>query len=115
MNRNPFTLLIGQLLQITIIIYTNKNNEWISTPSNNYRTLDTIILKNDLKVEKFPEGAMVYIVEEYDENNEIYYRLGKTDDMNKRIKIYNTHSIHKKEVVHYQKILDFLIIKLIKK
>jgi hypothetical protein len=40
------------------------------------------ILRNDLKVEKFPEGAMVYIVEEFDENNEIYYRLGKTDDMN---------------------------------
>ena len=59
------------------------------------------ILLNDLKVEKFPEGAMVYIVEEYDEDNEIYYRLGKTDDMNKRIKIYNTHSIHNKKVAHY--------------
>jgi prophage antirepressor-like protein len=59
------------------------------------------ILQNDLKVEKFPEGAMVYIVEEYDEDNEIYYRLGKTDDMNKRIKIYNTHSIHNKKVAHY--------------
>ena len=59
------------------------------------------ILKNDMKVEKFPEGAMVYVVEEYDENNEIYYKLGKTDDMNKRIKIYNTHSLHNKNVPHY--------------
>ena len=61
------------------------------------------ILKNDLKVEKFPEGAMVYVVEEYDidNNNELYYKLGKTDDMNKRIKIYNTHSLHNKNVPHY--------------
>jgi prophage antirepressor-like protein len=61
------------------------------------------ILRNDLKVEKFPEGAMVYVVEEYDidNNNELYYKLGKTDDMNKRIKIYNTHSLHNKNVAHY--------------
>jgi prophage antirepressor-like protein len=63
------------------------------------------ILLNDLKVEKFPEGAMVYIVEEYDIDNELYYRLGKTDDMNKRIKIYNTHSIHNKNVPHYVEVL----------
>ena len=46
---------------------------------------------------------MVYIVEDYDidNDNQIYYKLGKTTDMNKRIKIYNTHSIHKKKVVHY--------------
>jgi len=59
------------------------------------------LLQNDLKVEKFPEGAMVYITEDYDIDNEIYYKLGKTDDMNKRIKVYNTHSIHNKKVVHY--------------
>jgi len=51
------------------------------------------VLLNDLKVEKFPEGAMVYIVEEYDNenNNELYYKLGKTDDMNgqnKKSKIF---------------------------
>ena len=33
------------------------------------------ILRNDLKVEKFPEGAMVYVVEDYDidNKNEIYW------------------------------------------
>jgi len=59
------------------------------------------ILLNDMKVEKFPDGAMVYVVEEYDENNELYYKLGKTNDMNKRIKIYNTHSLHNKKVPYY--------------
>ena len=63
------------------------------------------ILSNDLKLEKFPEGAMVYVIEDTDTDNTIYYRIGKTDDMNKRIKIHNTHSIHNKKVVHYVEIL----------
>ena len=48
------------------------------------------LLQNDLKIEKFPDGALVYIIEDYDIDGEIYYRLGKTTDMNKRIGIYNT-------------------------
>ena len=63
------------------------------------------LLQNDLKIEKFPNGAMVYIIEDYDIDGEIYYRLGKTSDMNKRIKIYNTHSIHNKKVVHFVELL----------
>jgi len=63
------------------------------------------LLQNDLKIEKFPDGAMVYIIEDYDIDGEIYYRLGKTSDMNKRIKIYNTHSIHNKKVVHFVELL----------
>lgn len=63
------------------------------------------LLENDMKLEKFPDGAMVYVVEDYDVDNEIYYKIGKTDDMNKRIKIYNTHSIHNKKVVHYVELL----------
>jgi prophage antirepressor-like protein len=63
------------------------------------------LLQNDLKIEKFPDGAMVYIIEDYDINGEIYYRLGKTDNMNKRIGIYNTHSIHNKKVVHFIELL----------
>ena len=57
-----------------------------------------------MKIEKFPDGAIVYVVEDYDINQEIIYKIGKTDDMNKRIKIYNTHSIHNKPVVHYVEI-----------
>jgi len=52
------------------------------------------LLQNDVKFEKFPEGAMVYVIEDIDFNGEIYYRIGKTDNMNKQINIYNTHSIH---------------------
>jgi prophage antirepressor-like protein len=62
------------------------------------------LLQNDLKLEKFPEGAIVYVTEEI-YNNEKYYRIGKTNDMNKRIKIHNTHSLHNKKVVHYVELL----------
>lgn len=62
------------------------------------------LLQNDLKLEKFPEGAMVYVIED-NINGEIYYRIGKTDNMNKRIKIHNTHSLHNKKVVHYVELL----------
>ena len=63
------------------------------------------LLQNDLKIEKFPDGAIVYMTEEIDIDGEIYYKLGKTDDMNKRIRIHNTHSIHNKKVVHYVELL----------
>jgi prophage antirepressor-like protein len=59
------------------------------------------LLKNDLKLEKFPEGAMVYVIEDTDIDGEIYYRIGKTDNMNKRISVHNTHYIHNKKVVHH--------------
>ena len=62
---------------------------------------NNILLQNDLKLEKFPEGAMVYVIEDTDIDGEIYYRIGKTDNMNKRIAIHNTHSIHNKKVVHH--------------
>ncbi len=62
------------------------------------------LLKNDLKLEKFPEGAIVYVVEDYDIDKNIIYKIGKTDDLNKKIKIYNTHSIHNKQVVHHVEI-----------
>jgi len=63
------------------------------------------LLQNDLKLEKFPDGAIVYVIEDIDTLGEIYYRIGKTDNMNKRITIHNTHSIHNKKVVYYVEIL----------
>ena len=53
-------------------------------------------LKNELKIEKYPNGSLVYIVD-YTDEQENMYRLGKSDDMNKRKKIYNTHTIYKKK------------------
>jgi len=55
-------------------------------------------LKNELKIEKFPNGSLVYIVDYTDEQKNMY-RLGKSDNMDKRKKIYNTHTIYKKNII----------------
>jgi prophage antirepressor-like protein len=85
-------------------IYSNNDEITLLQKKINELEHQNKLLKNDMKIEKFPEGAIVYVVEDYDVNQEIIYKIGKTDDMNKRIKIYNTHSIHNKPVVHYVEI-----------
>jgi prophage antirepressor-like protein len=85
-------------------IYSNNDEITLLQKKINELEYQNKLLKNDLKIEKFPDGAIVYVIENYDINKEIIYKIGKTDDMNKRIKIYNTHSIHNKKVVHYVEI-----------
>ena len=46
----------------------------------------------------FNFNFLVYIVD-YTDEQENMYRLGKTDDMKKRKKIYDTHTIYKKNVI----------------
>lgn len=58
------------------------------------------LLNNDLKTNDFPEGALLYVLD-YSENNEEIYRIGKTDDLKKRKQIYDTHTLHKKNVIHH--------------
>jgi prophage antirepressor-like protein len=67
----------------------------------NYLEKQNKLMINDLKKEKYPNGAVVYIIDYSDDPNyeKDVYRLGSTDDMNKRKKIYDTHTLHKKPVV----------------
>jgi prophage antirepressor-like protein len=67
----------------------------------NYLEKQNKLMINDLKKEKYPNGAVVYIIDYGDDPNyeKDVYRLGSTDDMNKRKKIYDTHTLHKKPVV----------------
>lgn len=67
----------------------------------NYLTKQNEELSNDLKKDEYPDGALVYILDYSDENDKIY-RLGKTNDLDKRKKIYDTHMLHRKKVVHMQ-------------
>lgn len=67
----------------------------------NYITKQNKEILDDLKKEEYPEGALVYVLDYSDEDKEVY-RLGKTDDMAKRKKIYDTHMLHKKKVIHMQ-------------
>jgi ATP-dependent 26S proteasome regulatory subunit len=57
-------------------IYTNKNNEWINTPSNNYRTLDTIILKNNIKNIIKEDMQLFLNSEEWYQHRDIPYTRG---------------------------------------
>jgi hypothetical protein len=58
------------------------------------------LLNNDLKKDEFPKGALLYVLD-YSENNIEIYRIGKTDDLKKRKQIYDTHTLHKKNVIHH--------------
>lgn len=43
---------------------------------------------------------MVYVID-YSEDDKKIYRIGKTDNMNRRKAIYDTHTLNKRNVVHY--------------
>ena len=67
----------------------------------NYLEKQNKLMTNDLKKEKYPNGALVYFVDYSNDNKyeKDVYRLGETDDMNKRKKIYDTHMFHNRNVV----------------
>jgi len=57
-------------------IYTNNRSEWKNSPSNNYRKLDTIILKNDLK-NKIKNDLQLFLnSEEWYQHRDIPYTRG---------------------------------------
>ena len=58
------------------------------------------LLHNDMKKDCFPDGGLVYVVN-FGEDEKEMYRLGKTDDMKHRKSIYDTHTLHKRDVSHY--------------
>jgi prophage antirepressor-like protein len=59
------------------------------------------LLENDLKKNKYPDGALVYILDYSDEDETVdgIYKLGKTDNMKKRKAVYDTHTLHNKPVI----------------
>ena len=79
--------------------YENEKNELIN--KINYLEKQHKLMQNDLKKNKYPNGALVYIVDYSDEDDNLdgIYKLGKTDNMKKRKAIYDTHTLHNKPVV----------------
>jgi prophage antirepressor-like protein len=55
-------------------------------------------LKQELKKEKYPTGGVIYAIDYSTEDREIY-RIGMTKDMKNRKKLYDTHSVVKRNVV----------------
>lgn len=68
----------------------------------NYLEKQNKQMVNDLKKNKYPDGALVYVIDYSDEDNSVdgIYRIGKTDNMTTRKKIYDTHTLHSKKVVY---------------
>lgn len=61
-------------------------------------------MRRDLRKEKYPEGGIVYVID-YSEDQEIY-RIGRTSNMNSRKKVYDSHTLHKHDVVYEKKTND---------
>ena len=70
----------------------------------NYYEEQIKLMKNDLKKNKFPDGALVYVLDysDEDENVDGIFRIGKSDNLKIRKTIYDTHMLHNKEVVDYE-------------
>lgn len=58
-------------------------------------------INEDCKKKKFPDGGIVYVID-YSTKYDAIYRIGMTGNMNKRKKIYNTHTLHNHDVVFIQ-------------
>lgn len=76
--------------------YEKEKNELME--KLNYFIEENQLVKNDLKKNKYPNGAVVYVID-YSTKYESIYRLGKTADMKKRKELYDTHMLHKRNAV----------------
>ena len=79
--------------------YENEKTELLD--KINYLEKQQKLMKNDLKKNKYPSGALVYVVDYSDEDNNVdgIFKLGKTDNLIKRKAIYDTHTLHKKSII----------------
>ncbi len=93
------------------INYLTKENEKIKR--------ENVKMRGDLKKETFPIGGLVYVIDylvperagyarwapstkHYSTADHEVYRIGKTNNMHLRKKIYDTHTLHKHKVVYLQ-------------
>lgn len=56
------------------------------------------LYEKEMKKEKYPSGSLVYVID-YSTDDEEIYRIGQTDDMAKRKRVYDTHTLYKHTVV----------------
>lgn len=55
-------------------------------------------IKNDLRKKTYPNGGIIYAID-YSTEYENIYRIGMSQNMNLRKKIYDTHTLHDRKVV----------------
>lgn len=78
------------LLKVSKTILRRKNIDTTDEEINKLSNKNKIL--SDLKLEKFPDGGMDYVVEIFDTDEIKYDKIGETDNMNKKIK---SHSFFK--------------------
>ena len=66
----------------------------------NNQTRKIELLENDMKNNIYPKGGHCYVFEEKDELYEIYYRIGQSGNMTKRMANHNSSNSHKKVVIY---------------
>jgi prophage antirepressor-like protein len=59
---------------------------------------DNIKLKKDMTKNKYPKGTHIYIIEDNQK-----YKIGYTDDLQKRLQSYNTGRSNKVDYIYYKK------------
>lgn len=64
-------------------------------------TLDKQQCEKALKREKYPETALLYVID-YSKNKRQIYRIGITSNLTKRKYIYDTHTLYKHDVVLFR-------------
>jgi hypothetical protein len=74
----------------------------------NYLEKQTKTMEANLTKDKYPDGALVYIMDYSDEDKTLpgIYRLGMTKNLKFRKQVYDTHTLNKKKVVHYEAVDD---------
>lgn len=74
----------------------------------NYLEKQTKTMETNLKKDKYPDGALVYIMDYSDEDKTLpgIYRLGITKNLKSRKQVYDTHTLNKKKVVNYEEVDD---------
>lgn len=80
-------------------VYENEKGNLLE--KNNYLNEQTKKMKIDMKKTKYPEGALVYVIDYSDEDKNVegIFRIGKTNNLKNRKLIYDTHMLHNKNVI----------------
>ncbi len=60
------------------------------------------LLENDLKKEVYPSGNYSYIIQEKDEFNDVFFRIGQSGDLQSRMANHNSSSLHNK-IISFKK------------
>jgi prophage antirepressor-like protein len=74
----------------------------------NYLQKQTKTMEADLKKDKYPDGNLVYIIDYSDGDTTLpgIFRIGMTKHLKARKQLYDTHTLNKKKVVHYELVKD---------